>query len=78
MIVRNLCMFPWRVISRFEDLSNSSDLSSSGVFYGGISHKPLYKQTEEGNQREKVAAMDGEMMTQVMANFMRRLENCIQ
>lgn len=78
MIVRNLCMFPGRVISPFEDLSNSSDLSALGVFYRGTPHKPLYKQTEEGNQREEVAAMDGEMMTHVMANFLRRLENCIQ
>lgn len=46
--------------------------------YGATSHKTLHKQTEEGNQREEVAAMDGEMMTRVMANFMRRLENCIQ
>lgn len=78
MIVRNLCMFPGRVISRFEDLSNSSDLSALGVFLRGTSHKPLHKQTEVGNQREEVAAMDGEMMTLVMANFMRRLEYCIQ
>lgn len=80
-------MFPERLISRFGDIPwppRSPDLSTCDFFLWGYlkdrvySHRPRTLAELKEKIRQEVATINGELMTRVMADFMRRLENCIQ
>lgn len=80
-------MFPGRLISRFGDIPwppRSPDLSTCDFFLWGYlksrvySHKPRTLNDLKNAIREEVATIDAELIARVMADFLRRLESCIQ
>ena len=84
-IVRN--MFPGHLISRFRDVPwppRCPDLSTCDVFLWRYlksrvyTHKPRTLDDLKEAIRQEICPIDRQLLTRVMDDFKKRLENCIQ